>query len=108
MNDRRVADAQKAGKWGGIGVCLAIISLLIGVIAYLLGPILFKPSIFGFKVVFEDCQVFLRDSDTGERILTNETIKIHEVDYGVKFVEAETMEGGIFGLGFIHAKDRLW
>ena len=23
-------------------------------------------------------------------------------------MEAETLEGAIFGLGFIHAKDRLW
>lgn len=30
------------------------------------------------------------------------------MDHGVKFVEAETMMGAIFGLGFIHAKDRLW
>jgi penicillin amidase len=37
-----------------------------------------------------------------------ETVKIVQVDHGIKLVEAETFLGAIFGLGFVHAKDRLW
>lgn len=29
-------------------------------------------------------------------------------DLGVKYVDAKTYEGAIYGLGFIHARDRLW
>lgn len=39
---------------------------------------------------------------------TNETIEIHTVDHNIKIVEAETEHGAQFGLGFIHATDRLW
>jgi penicillin G amidase len=38
----------------------------------------------------------------------SETVKIVQVNFGVKLVEAETMLGAIFGLGFVQAKDRLW
>lgn len=40
--------------------------------------------------------------------MQQETVKIVQVDYGFKLVEAETYLGAIFGLGFVHAKDRLW
>jgi len=40
--------------------------------------------------------------------LTNETIEMHTVDHNIKIVEAETMQGAVFGLGFVHATDRLW
>jgi penicillin amidase len=30
------------------------------------------------------------------------------VNHGIKLVEAETLMGAIYGLGFVHAKDRLW
>ena len=33
---------------------------------------------------------------------------IVQIDHGIKLVEAETMMGAVYGLGFIHAKDRLW
>ena len=31
-----------------------------------------------------------------------------QVNYGLKLVEADTLMGAIYGLGFVHAKDRLW
>lgn len=33
---------------------------------------------------------------------------MHTVDHNIKIVEAETMQGAVFGLGFVHATDRLW
>jgi len=30
------------------------------------------------------------------------------VNHGIKLVEADTYMGAIYGLGFTHAKDRLW
>ena len=35
-------------------------------------------------------------------------MKIVQVNYGIKLVEADTFMGAIYGLGFVHAKDRLW
>jgi penicillin amidase len=35
-------------------------------------------------------------------------VKIVQVNHGIKLVEAETLMGAIYGLGFVHAKDRLW
>ena len=39
---------------------------------------------------------------------TNETIEIAQVDHEIKLVQAKTYEGSIYGLGFVHAKDRLF
>ena len=33
---------------------------------------------------------------------------MHTVDHNIKIVEAETVHGAIYGLGFVHATDRLW
>jgi len=37
-----------------------------------------------------------------------EDIDIHSLDYGYKVVSAKTFHGAMYGLGFIHARDRLW
>ena len=37
-----------------------------------------------------------------------EDIDIYKADYGYKVVEAKTYNGAIYGLGFVHARDRLW
>ena len=64
-------------------------------------------STLGFKTRLTSCNVMARD-EIGQLVPTNETVEIHQVNYGVKFVEATTFEGSMYGLGFIHAKDRLW
>jgi acyl-homoserine lactone acylase PvdQ len=33
---------------------------------------------------------------------------MHTVDHNIKIIEAETMMGAMFGLGFAQASDRLW
>ncbi len=62
----------------------------------------------GKKTHFEKCNILQYDDITKGTKVVDETVTIVQVDYGVKIVEAETMMGAIFGLGFIHAKDRLW
>lgn len=38
-----------------------------------------------------------------------EQVDIHfEKEHGMKYVSAETYEGAVYGLGVIHARDRLW
>jgi penicillin amidase len=56
----------------------------------------------GDRTTFTNCKV--RD----ENGVTDETIAIHQVDHGIKLVEAETFYGAFYGLGFVHAMDRLW
>ena len=37
-----------------------------------------------------------------------EDIEIKTLEHGVKFIEAQTFEGGLYGMGVVHARDRLW
>lgn len=37
-----------------------------------------------------------------------EDIDIYQADLGYKVVEAKTYMGALYGLGFVHARDRLW
>ncbi len=37
-----------------------------------------------------------------------EDIEIRTLENGVKYIEAETYEGAHYGIGVIHARDRLW
>ena len=65
-------------------------------------------AIFGdYTHVIRSEEVYIRDENNFKRP-TNEEIKIHQVDLGLKLAEAETMNGAMYGLGFIHGKDRLW
>jgi len=82
--------------------------ILVSVIGYLIFPFLMEKSILGNTVDFANCEITRRDPQTGERVSTSETVEIIPIDYDVKLIEAETIEGGIFGMGFLHAKERLW
>ena len=89
-----------------IKFCLSLLALLAILAGILSGPfseLLFTPNLIGDKTIFTDCIVKNVDGT-----LTNEVIEIHQVDHGFKLVEAETMMGAFYGLGFIHAMDRLW
>ena len=47
----------------------------------------------------------------GGKLLINggfEDIEISETEMGLKLVDAKTFKGAMYGLGFIHARDRLW
>jgi len=57
---------------------------------------------------FSDCTILAYDFEAGKMVATNETIEIAQVDHEIKLVQAKTYEGSIFGLGFVHAKDRLF
>lgn len=37
-----------------------------------------------------------------------EDIDIYMVEHGIKVIEAKTYNGAFYGLGFVHARDRLW
>lgn len=37
-----------------------------------------------------------------------ENVDIRALEHGVKYVSAETYEGALYGLGVVHARDRLW
>ena len=71
-------------------------------------PTLTAKTIIGDITEIPNCTVFKLDAATNEVVPTEETIEIHQVDHGVKLVQAETFGGALFGLGFVHAKDRLW
>jgi len=84
---------------------LGIVSVVVFAIAYSYSYItthFMHSNVLGTKRSFAYCEV--RDMNG----LTNETIEIHQVDHGVKLVEAETFFGAFYGLGFVHAMDRLW
>jgi acyl-homoserine lactone acylase PvdQ len=55
-----------------------------------------------------------RDLLGGTRVLRNAsrafediTIRVHG-DNAIKYIEAQTYEGAMYGLGMTHARDRLW
>ena len=65
-------------------------------------------AIFGdYTQVIRSMEVYTRDKNNFKRP-TNELIEIHQVDLGLKLVEAKSMHGAMFGMGFVHGKDRLW
>lgn len=37
-----------------------------------------------------------------------EDIEIKTLEHGVKYIEAQTFNGGLYGIGVVHARDRLW
>jgi penicillin amidase len=41
-------------------------------------------------------------------LISTEEIKVYTVDYGIKFVEAETLGGAAYGMGYSHGVDRTW
>lgn len=65
-------------------------------------------SVLGYIRQFEFCEITQYDPETGSTFSQAETVKIFQVNHGIKLVEAETFLGAIYGLGFVHAKDRLW
>jgi penicillin amidase len=81
-------------------------------LAYYIALWLFKmltyQSVLGSERQFEHCEITQYDPETGTIYKQEETIKIVQVNYGLKLVEAETFVGAAFGLGFVQAKDRLW
>ena len=85
--------------------------VVIPVLAYL-GLFLYKQyyyeSILGQERQFENCQITQYDPVTGSTFTQKEDVKIVQVNYGIKLVEADTFMGAMYGLGFVHAKDRLW
>ena len=82
--------------------------LLVGLTAFFIYPLMHHKNILGANSDFTDCAVRNLDLDSGEIYVTNETIEIIPVDYGLKMVEAETLDGAMFGMGFAMASDRLW
>ncbi len=37
-----------------------------------------------------------------------ENVEIRKLEYGMKYITAETYEGALYGLGVAHARERLW
>ena len=116
--DKRVDNSEQAGdksataadakpKRGSIFKSFVIPFGLLA-LAFIMHPLLTAKSIIGNRIDLSDCTVMRRDVTTNRLVPTNETIEIHQVDYGVKMVQAKTFEGAVFGLGFLHGRDRLW
>lgn len=57
----------------------------------------------GSKVEVHDCVIKLLDGS-----FSTEKISITTDEYSMKHVHAETDMGAIYGMGFVHAMDRLW
>ena len=77
-------------------------------LAYALFPFMYHKDILGGVRDFADCTVLAFDEASGSMLATNETIEVAQVDHEIKLVQAKTYEGAMFGLGFVHAKDRLF
>ena len=37
-----------------------------------------------------------------------EDVDIRTLENGIKYIDAETYEGAMYGMGVAHARDRLW
>jgi acyl-homoserine lactone acylase PvdQ len=61
----------------------------------------------GPKKLFTDCQVIESVKGSVPQF-SSEKIEIHTGQLGIKYVEAESYFGAVYGLGFVHAQDRLW
>ncbi len=54
-----------------------------------------------------------QDLQGGRNYLKNatrafENIEIRQLEHGIKYVNAETFDGAMYGIGVAHARDRLW
>ena len=64
-------------------------------------------SLFGdYTTIIRQETIFQRID--GHEISTGEKIEIRTIEHGIRTVEAETIYGGMYGLGYVHAQDRLW
>ena len=69
----------------------------------------FQRILFGeFALVIRDEIIQKRDPVTNNLVVSAETIEIHTTDKGMKLVEAETLSGAFYGMGFVHGHDRMW
>ena len=82
--------------------------LLIFALAYFMFPLLMSKSTIGSDVDFAECIIKTIDPSTGKPIISNEQVEIIPVNHDVKLIEAQTFDGAIYGLGFLHGKERLW
>ena len=69
----------------------------------------------GFILLLSSGVYYLLNVDLlgGHKYLKNATrafedVTMREIEYGVKYIEAQTYEGALYGLGVAHARDRLW
>lgn len=77
-------------------------------LSWALFPIMYHKDVLGGVRDFADCTIVTYDAKSEKMLATNETIEIAQVDHEIKLVQAKTYEGSIYGLGFVHAKDRLF
>jgi len=40
--------------------------------------------------------------------ISTETVEVHQIDHGLRLIDAQTFEGASFGVGYVHGTDRLW
>ena len=77
-------------------------------LAYKLYPFVYHKDVLGSVHDFQFCTVLSLDPQNGALVPTNETIEIAAVDHDIQLVQAKTYEGAMYGLGFVHAKHRLF
>ena len=83
--EKKDGEAAVKPKRGSIFKHILLPTLAIA-LAFLSQPFIASKSIIGNRIDLADCKVMRRDALTNELVPTNETIEIHQVDYGVKFV----------------------
>ena len=77
-------------------------------LSWALFPLVYAPDVLGGVHDFSDCTILQYNETLAALVPTNETLEIARVDHEIKLVQAKTYEGALYGLGFVHAKDRLF
>lgn len=103
-------DESKASKTRPVqAFMISLVMPVLGIwLALALYPVIYSKNIVGSAHDFADCTVLAYNSSLDAMVATNETIEIAQVDHEIKLVQAKTYEGAMYGLGFVHAKDRLF
>lgn len=103
-------DEPKASKTRPVqAFMIAVVFPVLGIwLALALYPVMYSRDILGSNRDFADCTVLAYNSTLDAMVATNETIEVAQVDHEIKLVQAKTYEGAMYGLGFVHAKDRLF
>ena len=108
VEDKETKEVQNNQPGRSTFFCTVIMPLLVVAAAYFIFPKLMYKTTLGGAVDFANCPITRMDPVTGEYVLTNETVEIIPVNHDVKLIEAETAEGAIYAMGFLHGKERLW
>lgn len=78
--------------------CGTIVKVLVGAVVFLAAGFYFL-----LHVDLQNGRNYLRNATRAF-----EDVEIRVSDKGIKYINAQTYEGALYGLGVAHARDRLW